>query len=97
MTIILHIILTVSEKYVTTSAILLFGLYTAARDWPEPNTDTPERLNRDRWEMFLSYCGLGLTAAAVALCFFITFIYSLSCLRSNVQWQTQQDHCGQFD
>ena len=42
-TTILHFILTVSEKYVTN--LLLFGLFTAARDWPEPQVqkiDTPE-------------------------------------------------------
>ena len=77
MTTILHFILTVSEKCVTTSAVLLFGLFTAARDWPKPerpNTDTPERpnserANRDSWGMIVLYCLLGLITAVVIVCF----------------------------
>ena len=63
MTTIVHFILTVSEKCVTTSAVLLFGLFTAARDWPKPERPNSERVNRVSWGMIFLYCGLGLTAA----------------------------------
>ena len=71
---ILHFILTVSEKNVTTSAVLSFGLFIAARDWPEP-----ERPNRVSWGMIFLYCGLGLTAAVIAVCFLCCFLF-IHCL-----------------
>ncbi|XP_044040324.1 uncharacterized protein LOC122870271 isoform X4 [Siniperca chuatsi] len=40
----------------------VFGLFTAARDWPEP-----ERPNTESRGRIVLYCGLGLTAAAAVL------------------------------
>ena len=101
MTIILHIILTVSEKYVN-SAVLLFGLFTAARNWPEserPTTDTPERPNSVSWGMIFLYCGLGLKAAVVIVWFLHHLhLFTVHCPVEDLRKVTsQQDHCEQFD
>ena len=84
-TTILHVILTVSEKYVTTSVVLLFGLFTAARDQPEPerpNTHTPERPNTASWGMIVLYCVLGLTATVVV----VFILYKCCCWWTKLLW-----------
>ena len=86
MTTIVHFILTVSEKCVTTSAVLLFGLFTAARDWPEPERPNSERANRVSWGMIVLYCELGLTAAVVVV-WFLCHLLFIHCLRNKVQWR----------
>ena len=97
MTTILHFILTVSEKYVTTSAVLLFGLFTAARDWPEP--ERPNTASRGRISL---YCVLGLKAAVVVVWFVHRRLFITVCLRKKSPAEdlrkapVQQDQRKQF-
>ena len=57
----------------------MFGLFTAARDWPEPERPNSERANRVSWGMIFLYCGLGLTAA-VGVVWFLHRLYLFTVL-----------------
>ena len=84
--------------------VLLFGLFTAVRDWPEherPNTDKPERLNTASRGRISLYCVLGLTATVVVVWFVRCRLFITVCPRNSPaedlrKAPAQQDQRKQF-